>query len=51
MRTAHQAGFGTVGVVDASAHSDRAELQQLCTYFYDTLEDFDAPVTAPGTDC
>ena len=51
VRTAHQAGFGTVGVVDASAHSDRAELQQLCTYFYDTLEDFDAPVTAPGTDC
>ena len=51
VRTAHRAGFGTVGVVDASAHSDRAELQQLCTYFYDTLEDFDAPVTAPGTDC
>ena len=47
VRTAHQAGFGTAGVVDTSAETERAAMEQTCDYFFETLADFDVPVTAP----
>lgn len=46
-RTAHQAGFGTAGVADTSAETERAAMEQTCDYFFETLADFDVPVTAP----
>ncbi|MEI3580589.1 MAG: HAD family phosphatase [Acutalibacteraceae bacterium] len=47
VRTAHQAGFGTAGVADTSAETERAAMEQTCNYFFETLADFDVPVTAP----
>ena len=46
VRTAHQAGFGTAGVADTSAETERAAMEQTCDYFFETLADFDVPVTA-----
>ena len=47
VRTAHQAGFGTAGVADTSAETERTAMEQTCDYFFETLADFDVPVTAP----
>ena len=47
VRTAHQAGFGTAGVADTSAETERAAMEQTCDCFFETLADFDVPVTAP----
>ena len=48
VRTASRAGFGTAGVADASAGADRAAMQETCSYFFESLTDFDVPVTAAG---